>query len=43
MPKITISLNDYYDKKLRARAVRNHRSVSKEVEFLIASAEKLNK
>ena len=43
MSKITLSLGNYYDKKLRSRAVKNHRSISKEVEYLIAMAEELKK
>ena len=43
MAKITLSLSNYYDKKLRSRAVRNHRSISKEVEYLISIAEELKK
>ena len=38
MAKITLSLSKYYDKELRKRAIKNHRSISKEVEYLIHTA-----
>jgi hypothetical protein len=43
MGKITISLSKYSDNKLRLRAKKHFRSISKEVEFLINLAEELGK
>ena len=43
MGKITISLSNDADKKLRNRAERNLRSISKEVEFLLLEAENKDK
>lgn len=43
MGKITISLSKEGEKKLRERAERNMRSISKEVEYLITQAERKNK
>lgn len=43
MGKITISLSNDAEKKLRKRAVRNLRSISKEVEFLLLEAEERDK
>jgi len=38
--KITISLSNDAEEKLRRRAERNLRSISKEVEFILIEAEK---
>lgn len=38
--KITISLSNDAEEKLRKRAERNLRSISKEVEFILLEAEK---
>jgi hypothetical protein len=43
MGKITISLSNDAEKKLRARAIRNLRSISKEIEYLLLDAEKQDK
>ena len=43
MGKITISLSNAAEKKLRKRAERNLRSISKEVEFLLLEAESVDK
>jgi len=40
MGKITISLSNDAEKKLRGRAKRNLRSISKEIEYLVLEAEK---
>lgn len=43
MGKITISLSDDDEKKLRDRAIRNYRSVSKEISYLLNNADKIDK
>ena len=43
MGKITISLSNDAEKKLRNRAERNLRSISKEVEFILLEAENKDK
>lgn len=43
MGKITVSFSNDAEKKLRARAIRNLRSISKELEFLVLAAEKQDK
>ena len=43
MGKITISLSNDAEKKLRNRAERNLRSISKEVEFILLEAENNDK
>jgi len=43
MGKITISLSNDAEKKLRKRAERNLRSISKEVEFMLLEAENMDK
>jgi len=43
MGKITVSLGNDAEKKLRERAKRNLRSISKEIEFLVVEAEKRDK
>ena len=40
MGKITISLSNEAERKLRERADRNMRSISKEVEYWIVNSEK---
>lgn len=41
MGKITLSLSKYADKKLRLRAKKNFRSISKEVEYLITKIDEI--
>jgi len=43
MGKITIKISDESHRMLKDRAIRNLRSLSKEVEFLIREAEKNDK
>lgn len=43
MGKITISLSKEAEEKLRKRAERNLRSISKEVEFMLLEAENRDK
>jgi len=43
MGKITILLSNEVDKKLRERAKKNLRSISKEVEFIIMNLEDKDK
>jgi len=43
MGKITILLSNEADKKLRERAKKNFRSISKEVEFIIMNLEDKDK
>jgi len=40
MGKITILLSSEADKKIRERAKKNYRSISKEIEYLIMNSEK---
>ena len=41
MGKITISLNPEDEKKLRERAIKNYRSISKEISYLIHKIEEI--
>jgi len=41
MGKITISLNFDDEKKLRERAIKNYRSISREISYLIHKIEEL--
>jgi len=43
MGKITISLNKEDEQKLRDRAEKNYRSISKEISYLLNKAEEYDK
>jgi len=41
MGKITISLNAEEEKKLRKRAIKNYRSISREISYLLYKIEEI--
>lgn len=43
MGKITISLNSEDEKKLRKRAIKNYRSISREISYILRTVEDMEK